>query len=68
MIHLSYILQVTSFFSGKGQIEKDSTNTEGVKKVDVYRKLIWKVNKIKNCIANDLFQRASGVLSFPGLA
>lgn len=31
MICLSYILQVTSSFSGKGQIEEDPANTEGVK-------------------------------------
>lgn len=31
MIHLSYILQGTSSFSGKGQIEEDPATTEGVK-------------------------------------
>lgn len=31
MIHLSYILQGTSSFSAKGQIEEDPANTEGVK-------------------------------------
>lgn len=32
MIYLSYSLQVISSFSGKEQIEKEPTNTEGVKK------------------------------------
>lgn len=31
MIHLGYILQGTSSFSAKGQIEEDPANTEGVK-------------------------------------
>lgn len=67
MIHLSYILQVTSQFSVKGQIEKDFNNIAGVKKIDIYRKL-RKVNKIEKSFANDLVHRASGVLSFTGLA